>query len=447
MQKHPISSNKARTATLDNGLRIVLEHSDSAVVYCGYLVRAGTRHEAEADFGMAHFIEHLSFKGTERRRAAQIGSFLESVGGELNAFTNKQETVYTATVLKKDVARAIDLLTDLVFHSIFPQTEIQKEVEVIIDEIDSFRDTPSELIFDEFEQMLFEGTPLGRDILGTPERLREYTTADARRFADQHYRPDNCVFYLYGNVDFNRTLRLLEKAQNASIVVSKQGGFIGTNSENPDFTVATIPSPTSPTAAYSSENPDFTAAQLPEGGCVRTVEKGTHQAHVMMGARTFGSHDPRRFALLLLNNILGGPGMNARLNVEVREKRGLVYSIDAYLNSYPDAGYWNVYFGCDAQDVKRCRQLVRRELDKLIARPLSPARLRVAKAQLCGQIGISADNNESHAIALGKIFAHTGEIRDVDALMRGIEEVTAEDLQTLAAEIYAPERMFTLIYQ
>lgn len=167
----------------------------------------------------------------------------------------------------------------------------------------------------------------------------------------------------------------------------------------------------------------------------------------MLGARTFGSNDPRRFALLLLNNILGGPGMNSRLNVEVREKRGLVYGIDAYLNSYPDAGYWNVYFGCDQADINRCLKIVRRELDKLIAAPLSPARLKIAKAQLCGQIGIGADNNESHALALGKTFAHTGKIRNVTTVMDGIADVTAEELQQLATEIYDPEKIVTLIYK
>lgn len=449
MQKSPNSPIKSRILSLKNGLRIVLERSNSQVVYCGYVVCAGTRHEAETDFGMAHFIEHMAFKGTARRSSVQIGSFLENVGGDLNAFTNKQETVYTATVLKKDTARAIDLLTDIVFHSTFPQSEITKEVEVIVDEIDSYRDTPSELIFDEFEQMLFGGTPLGRDILGSPERLREYTTADARRFADAHYRPENCVFYLYGDVDFERALRTLEKAHQSSRTdtAKTEKGNLGKadfTAENNDFTTKNdgfIAKSDTPKPRISTHLQETETANL------RIVKKGTHQAHVMVGARTFGSHDSRRFALLLLNNILGGPGMNSRLNIEVREKRGLVYGIDSYLNAYPDTGYWNVYFGCDEIDIKRCLKLVRRELDKLISTPLSPTRLKMAKAQLCGQIGISADNHEAHALALGKTFAHTGKIHDFTAIMDGVSEVTAEDLQTLAAEIYAPENIFTLIYR
>lgn len=410
------------TFCLANGLRVIVEHSRSEVVYCGYLILAGTRHEDAQDAGMAHFIEHMTFKGTERRRSSQVNNTLERVGGDLNAFTNKQETTYCATVLRKDTPRAIDLLTDIVFHSTYPQQEIEKEVEVIVDEIDSYRDSPAELIFDEFEQMLFEGHPLGRDILGEAQRLREYTTADARRFVDKFYRPEHCVFYLYGEVDEKRVLTLLCKAHDTTIASEKD-----VVSENSEF----------------DETDDFTTYE-PQ---LREVEKGTHQAHVMVGAPTFGSRDSRRYALLLLNNVLGGPAMNSRLNMVVREKHGLVYSIDSYLNTYPDAGYWNIYFGCDVEDVQRCLRLVKRELQRLIATPLTPTQLRYAKAQLCGQIGISTDNRESYAHALAKTFAHTGRRRDVGELLARIQAVTAEELQQLAAEIYAPERISTLIYK
>ena len=374
---------------------------------------------------MAHFLEHLSFKGTARRTSTQINNFLERVGGDLNAFTNKQETVYHATVLRKDVARAVDLLTDIVFHSTYPQAEITKEVEVIVDEIDSYRDSPSELIFDEFEHLLFADAPLGRDILGTPERLRQYTTADAHRFADRYYRPDNAIFFVYGQTDFARVLRLLSKAHQAEVATAPPS--------TPEVRPGEVAAPTA-----------FKGYATPT---TRIVQKDTHQAHVMMGAPTFGSNDPRRFALILLNNLLGGPGMNSRLNMVVRERHGLVYSIDAYLNSYPDAGYWNVYFGCDADDVKRCLRLVKRELQKLAEKPLTPAQLKAAKDQLCGQIGISCDNREGYALAMAKTFAHFGRHRNVVDVVAAIREVTAEQLQKLAAEIYAPERLFTLIYQ
>lgn len=404
--------------TLPCGLRIIHEPSASPVLYCGYVVLAGTRHEDEADSGMAHFIEHLSFKGTTHRRACHIVNGLERVGGDLNAYTTKQETVYYATVLKDDFKRAADLLTDIVFHSTFPQAEIDKEVEVICDEIDSYKDSPSEIIFDEFESLMYPGQSLGRDILGNAERLRQYTTADALRFTHRYYHPQNAVFYVYGDVPFAQIVRTLERLLPPT-----------------DFAAFTAP-------ALSSipPQPQITAQE-------RIVSKGTHQAHVLIGAPTFAGTDARRFALLLLNNMLGGPGMNSRLSLSLREKAGLVYSIDSYLNTYPDTGFWNVYFGCDAHDVGRCRRLLLRELRRFIERPLSDSQLAAAKKQLCGQVVISTDAAESYALALGKTFAHYGTHRNVSALCSRIREITAADVQQVAAEIYADDRLTTLIYR
>lgn len=405
-------------ATLSCGLRVIYEHKPSAVLYCGYVVCAGTRHEDVADSGMAHFIEHVTFKGTERRRACHITNGLERVGGDLNAYTTKQETVYYSTVLKKDFARAADLLTDIVFHSVYPQGEIDKEVEVICDEIDSYKDSPSELIFDEFEAMMFEGQPLGRDILGNAERLRQYTTVDALRFARNYYRPTNAVFYVYGDVPFAQVVRVLERLLPVADFVQR-----------PAFVAPPIATP----CAKNIRNE-------------RVVEKGTHQAHVLVGGPTFAGTDNRRFALVLLNNILGGPGMNSRLNISLRERAGLVYSVDSYLNTYPDAGFWNVYFGCDVHDVKRCCKLLERELCKFIDRELTPSQLAAAKKQLCGQIGISTDAAEGYALALGKTFAHYNRHRNVSRLIEDINGVTAEDLQQTAAEVYDPQKLTTLIY-
>lgn len=405
-------------ATLSCGLRVIYEHKPSAVLYCGYVVCAGTRHEDVADSGMAHFIEHVTFKGTERRRACHITNGLERVGGDLNAYTTKQETVYYATVLKKDFARAADLLTDIVFHSVYPQGEIDKEVEVICDEIDSYKDSPSELIFDEFEAMMFEGQPLGRDILGNAERLRQYTTVDALRFARNYYRPTNAAFYVYGDVPFAQVVRVLERLLPMSDFVQR-----------PAFVAPPIATP----CAKNIRNE-------------RVVEKGTHQAHVLVGGPTFAGTDSRRFALVLLNNMLGGPGMNSRLNISLRERAGLVYSVDSYLNTYPDAGFWNVYFGCDVHDVKRCRKLLERELCKFIDRELTPSQLAAAKKQLCGQIGISTDAAEGYALALGKTFAHYNRHRNVPRLIEDINGVTAEDLQQTAAEVYDPQKLTTLVY-
>ena len=407
------------THTLPDGLRIIHEPSTSEVVYCGYVVCAGTRHEDLNDSGMAHFIEHMSFKGTERRKSVHISNGLERVGGDLNAFTNKQETVYYATILRPDFNRAVDLLTDIVFHSIYPQHEIDREVEVICDEIDSYKDSPAEIIFDEFEALIYDGQPLGRDILGEARRLRQYKTADAVRYTKKYYRPNNAIFYVYGNLDFKKVVSTLEKAHADMPQVEDDGSN--------HFSIQEVKD----TQRYGTHYRDME----------------THQAHVLVGGRSCGGRDPRRYAMLLLNNMLGGPGMNSRLNMSLREHAGLVYSVDSYLSTYPDTGLWNVYFGCDPKDVNRCLRLVRKELDKFIAKPLTESQLKAAKKQLRGQIGISCDSFESYSLALGKTFAEYDCHRDVESVYEGVERVTAEEMQQLAAEIFAPERITTLIYR
>ncbi|MBR1652722.1 MAG: insulinase family protein [Alloprevotella sp.] len=399
---------------LPNGLRIICQQNSSDVVYCGYVIAAGTRDEEPQDTGMAHFLEHMSFKGTERRRAYHINNYLERVGGDLNAFTNKQETVYHATVLRRDFPRAAELLTDIVFHSLYPQREIDREVEVICDEIDSYQDSPSELIFDEFEAMLFEGHPLGRDILGRKERLRQYRTEDARRYADRYYRVSNATFFLYGNVDFQRVVRRLERL-------------------TADLPAAPVLRRDIPLPSYRPQ--------------MREVHRDTHQAHVIVGARAVGGCDERRFALSLLNNILGGPGMNSRLTASLRERAGLVYTVDSYLYVYPDTGVWETYFGCDKADVARCLRMVERELRRLADAPLSPAALSAAKQQLIGQMGIGADNNENFALTLGKTFAHYAVAYDPAETARRIQALTAQQLQAAAADFFRPDRLTTLVYK
>ncbi len=405
------------TTTLPNGLRVIFQPTTSEVVHCGYVIQAGTRHEDPADFGMAHFIEHTSFKGTERRRGFHINNTLERLGGDLNAFTNKQETVYYATVMKEHFRHAADILTDLVFHSVYAQHEIDKEVEVICDEIESYHDSPAELIFDDFEAMVFAGDPLGRDILGRAERLREYTTADALRFVRKWYRPQHAVFFVTGNLEWPRIVALLQRLAPAAPADG-----------------AIVPLPPLPAPIVASP-------------CRKVIEKGTHQAHVVIGATTFGGTDKRRYAMALLNNILGGPAMNSRLNRSLREHAGLVYSVDAYLTTYVDAGFWCVYFGCDAHDVERCLRLTRKELQRFIDAPLSPRQLASAQTQLIGQLRIADANAESYALALGKDFAHYSTIRSTAHIADAVRAVTPESLQRLASEVYAADRLFTLIYQ
>jgi len=407
--------NLYNTMTLSNGLRVIHQSSDSNVVYCGYELNVGTRNEESGYEGMAHFCEHVSFKGTKRRKSWHISNALESVGGDLNAYTNKEDTVYYAAVLKEHTARAIDLLTDIVFYSTYPQAEIDKEVEVICDEIESYNDSPAELIYDEFENLLFANHALGHNILGTAERVRSFKTADAQRFTQRYYRPENSIFFLYGDVDFKRVVRLLERATS-------------------DF------APSKPIIEPALNQP--LPPNMPD-----FIEKnhGTHQAHVMVGTRGYDIHDKRRMSLYLLNNLLGGPGMNARLNLSLRERHGLVYTVESSMVSYCDTGVWAIYFGCDPKDVGRCLKLVHKELDRVIQKPLSDTQLRAVKKQIKGQIGVACDNRESFALDFGKSYLHYGWERDLNSLFRHIDEVTAESMQQVAAELMQQERLTTLV--
>lgn len=415
------------THTLSNGLRIIHLPSPSPVVYCGYAVAAGTRDEQKGrEEGMAHFCEHMTFKGTERRTSMKILGYLESVGGDLNAFTNKEETVYHAAVLKDNIDRAVDLLTDIVFHSTYPQAEIDKEVEVIVDEIESYNDSPAELVYDLFENAIYNGHSLGHNILGTAEQLRTYTTEDALRFTRRYYRPDNSVFFAYGDVDFGKVVRLLERANAVAADSSQQQS----SAESPAIDV----------------NKEKSAMSLPPYVAQHiNHHMDTHLAHVMLGNRAYDVHDNRRIALYLLNNILGGPGMNARLNISLRERHAFVYTVESMMQSYSDTGLWAVYFGCDPKNVDKCLRLIRHELDKVMEKPLSEAQLHAAKKQIRGQIGIACDSRESFALDFAKGFLHYGWKKDVTALCDNIDALTAEDLQRVAQETFAEESLTKLV--
>lgn len=409
-----------QTFTLDNGLRVIYRPDHSPIVYCGYQINAGTRNEAPGEEGLAHFCEHTTFKGTSRRKAWHVINGLESVGGDLNAFTTKEDTVYYAAILKEHTSRAIDLLTDIVFHSVYPQHELDKEVEVICDEIESYHDSPAELIFDEFENMIFKGHPLGHNILGTSVNVRRFTTADAQRFTRRYYRPDNAIFFIEGDIDFKKVIRQLQRADWPKAPSMP-------NESNALLTSATTYPASDPTSL--------------------TVNRNTHQAHVMLGCRAYDIHDDRRMSLYLLNNMMGGPGMNARLNLALREHHGLVYTVESMMVSYSDTGLWAIYFGCDQHDVKRCLRLIRRELNKVIEKPLSPTQLAKAKKQLKGQIGVACDNRESFALDFGKSFLHYGWEKDITTLFQNIDAITSESIQQVAKELMAPDRLTTLIYQ
>ena len=419
-----IEKMKYNTYTLDNGLRIIHLPSDSKVVYCGYQINAGTRDEESGEEGLAHFCEHVTFKGTERRKAWHILNCLESVGGDLNAYTNKEGTVYYAAILKEHIARAVDLLSDIVFHSTYPQQEIDKEVEVICDEIESYNDSPAELIYDEFENILFKGNSLGHNILGTAEQVRQFTTEDALRFTRKLYRPDNAVFFAYGDIDFKKLVTLLKRSVGSEELRVKNEEF---NSRE-------------------EERMKGEESNSPKGQTI-VMEKHTHQAHVMIGTQAYDVHDDRRMPLYLLNNILGGPGMNAKLNLALREHNGLVYTVESTMVAYGDTGTWSIYFGCDEHDVKRCLRLVRKELDKFMEKPLSDAQLRAAKKQIKGQIGVACDNRENFALDFGKSFLHYGWEKNVDRLYEQVDTITAQQMQAVAQELFDEHRLTTLIFK
>ena len=401
------------THTLPNGIRIIHAPNQSAVAYCGFAIDAGTRDEAENEQGMAHFVEHLIFKGTQKRHAWHIINRMENVGGDLNAYTNKEETVVYSAFLAEHFPRAVELLADIVFHSTFPQAEIDKEVEVIIDEIQSYEDSPCELIFDDFEELIFPNHPLGRNILGKPDLLHQFKTEDALRFTSRYYRPENVIFFVQGNVDFKRVIRLVEKA-TADL--------------------------NSSTSTFERKRPDIYVPKT------LTLHRDTHQAHVMIGSRGYDAHNEKRTALYLLNNILGGPGMNSRLNVALRERSGLVYNVEANLTSYTDTGVFCIYFGTEHDHVERCIRLVKKELKRLCDKPLTSTQLNAAKKQIIGQIGVARDNAENTALGMAKTFLHYGEMDDPKKLFQRIEALTAKELWEVSNEMFAEDYLSTLIY-
>ena len=438
--------------TLPCGLRVVVERTVGPVVYAGVAVDAGTRDESPCESGMAHLVEHLLFKGTERRRAWHVLSRLDSVGGELNAFTTKEETVIHATFLTPHLARALDLLLDIALHSTFPQREMDREVEVIVDEIRSYEDEPQELIFDEFEELLFPGHPLGRNILGDPDHLRTYRSADVQSFCHRLYRPERMVVFVRGEVDFRRVVCLVQRFvgdQPALAVQATPGSGRGEGEVVGDGASGSLGD-----SAVGNAKGGAASFGLPHRlppptyRPVHEVRKrGTHQAHVVLGCPGYASDDSRRTALYLLSNLLGGPAMNSRLNLLLRERSGLVYQVETSLTSYTDTGVFAIYLGCDVHDVDRCLRLTHRELQRLIDHLLTPKQLAAAQRQLIGQLGVASDHGDEMALALAKAFLHQGHYDPPEALYDRIRALSSTDLQQVARDLLEPEHLSTLVYR
>lgn len=407
--------NNYQIFRLDNGLRVILLQDHSPIVYCGYAINAGTRDEDRNEMGLAHFCEHASFKGTQKRKAWNIMNALEHVGGEINAFTTKQDTVYYAAILKEHAHKVVEILSDIVFCSTFPETELKKEKEVICDEIQTYNDSPAESIYDEFENLIFKGHSLGHNILGTPESVQGFDAAKAKDFTKRHYRPDNMIFFAYGDIDAKTLLRSLQK-----------------HASEQSFEVPS-------TKCHETANlPLYHRDQV-------TISKGTHLTHVMIGNRAYSRHDEKRFPLFLINNILGGPGLTSMLNMRLRERHGLVYSVDSMMTTYRDTGLWAIYFGCDPHDVEKCNKLIKKLLQELTSQEISEYKLRQAKRQIKGQLAIAADNRESFAISFAKEFLHYDRERDLNNLFKKIDAISATALQEVAQEIFDPSAISSVM--
>ena len=402
------------TYILPNGIKGIHRRTKSSIAHCALVINAGTRDERKGEEGIAHFTEHGFFKGTEHRKAHQVNCRLENLGGELNAYTTKEDTTVHATVLRGDFTKAVELLADVVFHSTFPDHELDKEREVILDEINTYRDSPMDAIYDEYEDLIFAGSELGHNILGTPKHVKHFTTASARSFTERYYHPSNAVLFVYGNIPFSRIVTWAER-----------------------FT-ANIPS--------GSANTHRTAP-LPYVPRQVELSRRTHQTHVMIGCTSYPSGDKRRTGLYLLNNMLGGPGMNSRLNLALREHTGLVYSVESNLMSYTDTGVFSIYFGTDTAEADRCIELTLKELDRLREHRLTTLQLAAAKKQLIGQVGVASDHFENTALGMAKTYLHYGEYEGSEALFRRIEALTAEELWDISNELFRRENLAVLIYR
>ena len=414
--------------TLSNGIRILHLTDNMPISYIGVAIDAGTRDELPDESGMAHFVEHLLFKGTERRRSWHIINRLESVGGQLDAYTTKEETYIYATVPNEYTDRALELLADIVLNSTFPDNEIEKERDVVVDEIQSYNDSPSELIYDEFEELLFPHDPIGRNILGTEQSLESFDSNKIRSFVHRNYTPDRMVVFAMGNIKFDWLVKRIEKYFTPYSHLALGGGEGSSQLSTFNFQLSTRQVPQPYTPAH------------------RTTPRDTYQAHCIIGNRCIPMSSHERLTMLLLNNILGGPNMSSRLNLALRERNGLCYTIESNVTNYTDTGVWNIYFGCDPRNLAKAKRLCMQQLDILQNTPLNDNQLATAKRQLRGQVLIGNQNKENLILGLSKAYLHGLELKPDSEHFQFIDSLTPSDLQSLAQRIFNPAQLSTLIY-
>jgi predicted Zn-dependent peptidase len=400
--------------TLKNGIRLVHINSDSPVAHFGLLVNTGSRDEKEQEHGMAHFIEHVIFKGTKKRRAYHILSRLDDVGGDLNAYTTKEETAFYASFLAGHYERSIELISDIVFNSVYPDNELAKERDVIIDEINSYKDSPSELIFDDFEELIYDGHPIGRNILGTPESIRGFGRKEIQEFLENNYHTDQMVLCSVGNIPFDKLVRFSEK-------------YFGSIPEN-----------------IRKDNRKAFSGYRPVN---RTENLSTHQVHSILGNVAYNARNEKRLSLVLLNNLLGGQGLNSRLNLSLREKYGYAYNVESSFTPYFDTGVISIYFGTDRDKYEKSLKLIYRELNRLCSQKLGTLQLKRAKDQMIGQIAISAENKENLLFTLGKSYLLFDKYDDLPEVNRQINAISSSQLMEVANETLNPDQLSLLTYK
>ncbi|WP_257659188.1 M16 family metallopeptidase [Parapedobacter lycopersici] len=398
---------------LANGIRVVLHQNQSPVSHACLIVNAGARDEPEGKYGLAHFIEHLLFKQTERRNTNQLLNRLEAVGGDLNAYTTKEYTCIHASFLFPHLARTLDLFEDLLFHSVFPEQEMEKEKGVILDEIASYQDSPEESVMDDFEDQVFQGHALGHNILGTASDLRTFSKTDILRFVQQHYSTHELIIGISGNYPLKRVERLAER-------------IFGSIPERESVNRRIAP-------------PAILPQQL-------TLTKPINQVHQMIGGRAYATHNENKTGLLLLNNLLGGMGMSSRLNLIIREKYGIAYTIESNYTPYSDAGFFYIYFGTDEEKVTKARKLVANELRKLREKPLGVMQLHQAKHKFKGQIALGEENRLNLIIALAKNVLDDNRVQTLDEVFSRIDMVTAPQLMHIANEIFDDANLASLSF-
>lgn len=404
---------------LPNGVQIVHRKTSSPVVYVGLMVGAGTRHEAANENGMAHYIEHCVFKGTEHYNARQIINHIEGIGGEINAYTTKEETTFYAATLCNHFRTTLHLLADMVLRPTFNKKETDKEVTVILDEIESYNDSPSELIYDDFENMVFEGSSLAMPILGTRKTLKRISKSPdyPLQWMAQHYRPERMVLFVQGNVSTKQVISSAERELGEVPHISSLTSHSSLSSQS------SMPSATT-----------------------RTYKRHTHQTHVMLGSHAYPIGHQKQLTMYLLNNILGGGSMSSRLYLSLREKHGLVYNIDSQAVPLSDTGYWNIYLACEPQHKEQCLELCHKELKQLRDTRLTAAQLQRALRQLEGQMAISAENQENNALAMAKQMLYHHHAPAWQETFAKVKEITSTQLQDVANEVFAPEKIYTLLY-